>query len=265
LLKHTSRCGKLMKSHSINIRHKINNRFNYLFSISFLFSFLLLSNFSIAQKFYAGMGVSFNLASNTKIDYNYLSESTYFYEPLRVSKHNQFVATAENMYQFQGAFGLQFNSTFLEFNFAPYYIRTFIFKAEGANFQGGPLEEKKITHRFDCTDIDFRIKRVLTGRKNIRIAGVLGLSNMLTYKKQTQIGTSLQDYDLFDFKRKIHQLALVGFEYIGNNSQNNVVLGLYYEHQLSKFSDKFTNGYLILGFKYFYYHDSKKRQIYVHE
>lgn len=263
IIQSTKKCGIETERKTFgNIRYSCFNLFPI---VSLLFVLSISNNFLHAQKIYWGYGLSFCLASNTKVDYNYLSESDNFFEPWRVKQDERFIANSKNIMRIDVAAGIQLKKTFLEVNVVPYYFRSFTFRAEGADYQGGPLVEKKIIYQFGATDINFKLKHVLTGRKNLRLAGVIGLSNMFLYDKRTEIGTSAVDFDLFDFKRKFYHLAMVGLEYIAYNGQDNIVLGLYYEHQLSAFSDKFTNGYLQASFKYLFYRNSKKRQVYVHD
>jgi hypothetical protein len=248
-----------------SFKYKIIVYFTFVtkkFFIILIFFILIFNSSFKSQQFYYGFGYTFNVLSPVKLGYQYLSESPYFNHPYKIDKKIQLNSNFD--LRAEVTIGIQRKLNFFELNLSPFYNKSFQIKAQEANF-GKTIKIKELNYQFSASDLAFRYKQVISGRKRVRTTVLVGASGMFLYNKKTNIDEKEIHFNLFEFERKLYTILQFGIEAILFNGSENVMIGLYYEHQLSKFTSEITNGYLYFGFRYLIYKKKIKRTVYLND
>lgn len=217
-----------------------------------------------SQKLYYGFGYHIGLLSRVNIGFNYLSESPYFMEPVKIEQHKQLNLTASNT--LNTSLGLQFKNNFIEFNCIPYNVKNIKFKGLKINELSNGSSLTKFQYGISNIEFNLQLKKILTGRRPFRIASMIGLGTYRNFGYITEINEIQQDLDLiFLYERKMYHLLQLGVGFLNYNGKDNFSIFVNYSHQLTNYTDKLKVGFVNLVFSYIIYHNKPKRKIYVSE
>jgi len=239
-----------------------------------LLMLLPIVNTNAQRKLYFGFSYNMDMVTNVKVNKSYLSEFPMFIKPLKLEKKNQWNSRVieKSSYMPGVVGGVQMKKFFIDASFTPYIKHGFSIKGLKLSADSKTEESYEyIKYNFITTDFGINFKYLLTGRKRMRLLGIMGLSTMYIHDYKTYYGdkkkyNNLNKYYLFsdDFKT-FYNKASIGLEWMFEGDAYNGIIGINYVKQLTSVDESIRINYLSLSIKYFKYFEKYKKTIYIHE